>query len=130
MTDRRDSPVDATITPYCTVENAREFIKFLRAVFEAEVISDRRRPDGRIDHARVLVGTSTIMINDSSPEYPAQRSQLHVRVTNAEATLGAAMRAGAAEVMALNNRDYGDRLAGILDPFGNLWWIASPIVGA
>ena len=37
---------------------------------------------------------------------------------------------GAAEVMALNNRDYGDRLAGILDPFGNLWWIASPIVGA
>lgn len=125
MREQRIVPVVVAITPYCTVDDAAGFIEFLGTVFGGEMMSRRDRPDGRIDHAKVTIGSSLVMVNDSSDDYPPHPAQLHVRVADADLTFAAAIAAGAVEVMAPNARDYGDRLAGIRDPFGNTWWIAS-----
>jgi len=48
-------------------------------------------------------------------------------VDDVDATYAKAIEAGATEVRALRDEDHGDRMGGVLDPFGNQWWMASPL---
>ncbi len=114
-----------TITPYFTVTGADPFIAFLRGAFEATVIKENRYEDGRIQHARVRVGGSIIMINESSDECPPNVSQMHLYVDDADGAYREALRCGGASLMEPNDRPHGDRMAGIKDPCGNIWWIAT-----
>ncbi len=128
MSNEDEMPVEpGTVTPYFTVIGADRLIAFLNAVFEARVIRENRYDDGRIQHARLCIGDTVIMLNESSDAYPANVSQMHVYVEFTDATFAAALRAGAEALMAPNDRPHGDRMAGIKDPCGNIWWIASPI---
>ena len=115
-----------TVTPYFTVDDANLLIGFLVAAFEGQVSRMTRSEDGIVKHARVLIGECTIMINQSGPEYPPQRSQMHLYVRDLAATHAAALENGATGVMAPNRRPHGDMMAGICDPCGNTWWIAQP----
>ena len=114
-----------SITPYFTVSGADEFIEFLIAAFGATLIRENRLENGRIQHARVLVGDSIIMLNESSENYPVNTSQMHLYVEDTDATYEAALGSGAATLMEPNNRPHGDRMAGIKDTCGNIWWIAT-----
>ena len=67
------------------------------------------------------------MMNEESTEYPANNSQLYVRVPNVDDIHVRALAHGAISIMAPNDRSFGDRLSGITDPFGNIWWIAHAI---
>jgi uncharacterized glyoxalase superfamily protein PhnB len=114
-----------TITPYFTVPDADQLIAFLQAVFEGQVVKQDRDDDGRIRHARVRIGDSVIMLNEASAEYPANHSQVHVYIADVEATFTRALEEGASAIMTPNRRPYGNRMAGVRDPCGNTWWIAS-----
>jgi uncharacterized glyoxalase superfamily protein PhnB len=114
------------LTPYFTVTNADLLIHFLHAVFGATLLRETRHSDNRIQHARVSINGSLIMINDSTYDYPAQQSQMHLYVDNVDETYHAALAQGAVSIMLPNLRPHGDRMAGITDPCGNIWWIASP----
>ncbi|CAA9892836.1 Glyoxalase (fragment) [Candidatus Methylobacter favarea] len=52
---------------------------------------------------------------------------LHLYVTDADATFSDAIKAGAKEKMPLENQFWGDRMGGIVDPFGHHWLIATHI---
>ena len=114
-----------SVTPYLTVADADSLIAFLVAAFDGSIIKENRYENGRIQHARVRIGTSIIMLNESSETYPANISQLHVFVSNADTVYEAALKAGAVILMTPNDRPHGDRMAGIKDPCGNIWWIAT-----
>ena len=98
---------------------------FLRDVFHADVIKEDRYPSGRIQHARLRIGGSVIMLNESTDDYTANQSQMHVRVDDAEDTYRRALDLGAVSIMTPNLRPHGEQMAGIKDPCGNVWWIAS-----
>lgn len=114
-----------TVTPYFTVHDADRLIEFAAAAFGASLIKEDRYEDGRIQHARLRIGNSTIMLNECSDDYEANVSQMHVYVDDADASYTLALESGATSLMKPNDRPHGDRMAGIKDPCGNVWWIAA-----
>lgn len=115
-----------SITPYFTVSDAARLMEFLVAVFDATIILDKRYPNDTIQHARLRIGDSILMMNESSDEYPANVSQIHLYVENIDIAFTNAMEAGATVLMKPNNRPHGDRMAGVKDSCGNVWWLAMP----
>ncbi len=115
-----------TITPYFTVCDAGGLIDFLVSAFDAQVVRDKRYANNLIQHARIRIGDSIIMINESTEEYPAIVSQVHLYVEDVNKTYLGALELGAISLMEPNIRPHGDEMAGVKDPNGNVWWIASP----
>jgi len=114
-----------TITPYFTVSDADQLLEFLIEAFGGAIVATNRYPTGRIQHARVRVGDSVIMVNESNEEYPVNVSQMHLYVDDVEIVFSQALSAGAVSIMEPNERPHGDRMAGVKDPCGNIWWIAT-----
>ncbi len=114
-----------SITPYFTVRDANKLIEFLVTAFEATIVIEKRYSNDTIQHARVRIGDSIVMLNETTEVYPANVSQMHLYVEDADITFSKALQAGATALMEPNNRPHGDRMAGVKDPCGNIWWIAS-----
>jgi len=121
------SPDISTITPYLTVCDASGLINFLVASFNARVVLEKRYDNNTVQHARVQIGDSILMLNESTEEYPVFNSQIHLYVGDTDAVFAKAVKLGATSIMEPNIRLHGDRMAGIKDPFGNVWWIATHV---
>lgn len=115
-----------SITPYFTVCGADRLIAFLVAAFDATLLVEKRLADGRLQHARLRIGDSILMMNEGSEDYPVNLSQIHLYVADCDTTFSKALAAGATQLMVPNRRPHGDRMAGVSDPCGNTWWIATP----
>jgi PhnB protein len=116
-----------TLRPYLQVESAARMIDFLQRAFGAQELFRAAQPDGRIDHAEVTIEDSTIEMGDATAEYAANPTAIHLYVQDADAVYTRALRAGATSMHEPVNQDYGDREASIKDPFGNHWYIATPL---
>lgn len=119
------NPQFQALTPYFTVADAEQFIEFLKKAFDARLVKENRYSDDTIQHARLVIGDSLIMLNQSTDEYPANTSQMHLYVPDADTAYQASLANGASSLMQPNDRPHGDRMAGIKDPSGNVWWLAS-----
>ena len=113
------------VTPYFTVHDADRLIEFLSTAFDAGIIKESRYDDGKVRHVRMCIGDSLLMLNECSDVYPANVSQMHLYVEDADTTYATALSAGATSLMEPNDRPHGDRMAGIKDPCDNIWWIAT-----
>ncbi len=113
------------LTPYFTVQDADEFIKFACKVFGAIDFKENRYEDGTVQHTRLAIGDSMLMVNQSTDQYAPNKSQMHLYVDDVEKTYGVAMENGAKSLMLPMIRPHGDRMAGFHDPQGNIWWVAS-----
>ena len=112
-----------TVTPYFFVSDAPAFITFLvEGLGGVEV--DRHVRDGRIANAHVRLGTSTVMVSESSGAYPAMSASYYLYVENADEAMARATKAGAVAVLAVNDMPYGDRQGGVRDRHGNVWWLS------
>jgi PhnB protein len=81
--------------------------------------------DGVIEHADVPIGDSLVMISEASERYPPRPCVHFVYVDDVDAALARAVSAGATALSAAADQPWGDRIAGIVDPFDNRWWIAT-----
>ncbi len=116
-----------TITPYFFVEGATRFIDFL--VNGLGGIEIGRHVDGdRIANAQIMLGTSTVMVSESTSAFPAMPASYYLYVENADESMKKAIGAGAVQIMAVADMPYGDRQGGVKDPFGNIWWISQRLV--
>ncbi|MEH6631339.1 MAG: VOC family protein [Halopseudomonas aestusnigri] len=50
---------------------------------------------------------------------------MHLYVEDTDTTYEMALRSGGVSLMEPNDRPHGDRMAGIEDPCGNVWWIVT-----
>jgi len=115
-----------SVQPYLHLQEAHEFIPFAEAVFGAVAEGVATSEDGKVLHATIRIGTSgTLEIDEASGENAPSPCYLHVYVPDADAVYARAMQAGATSVEAPNDKPYGERSAGIKDPFGNVWWAAT-----
>jgi PhnB protein len=76
----------ATFTPYYVVEGASDFIEFLKKAFGAQEIYRFPAPGGKLGHAEVRVGTSVVMLADTTAEYGASRMNAYLYVPDVDAT--------------------------------------------
>ena len=83
------------------------------------------RPDGSVQHAQVKIGNSIVMLGEPSGPFKPMPSSNYVYVQDADAVFNKAVAAGAAVVLPIADQYYGDRMGGVRDPQGNLWWIAT-----
>lgn len=116
-----------TVNSYLIIDGADKFIDFLKQAFGANEIERFPRPDGKIAHAEVRIGDSTIMLGDSGDEWKATSTAIYLYVNDTDATYKSALDAGAISLMEPMNQFYGDRNANVKDSFGNLWFIATHV---
>lgn len=116
-----------SVTPYLVAPGAGRLIEFLKEAFKAEEVERMSQPDGTVMHAEVRIGDSIIMMGESSDKFPAMPAAIYLYVPDVDAVYKRALAAGAASTMEPANQFYGDRNAGVKDPSGNLWWIATHV---
>lgn len=124
-----------TITPYITVADATEALKWYQDALDAVITVDPIvMPDGRIGHVEFSVGGARVMMSDPSEEAgvappPGDRGNdvtLHVDVDNADRVLAKAGEAGADVVRDAEDTPHG-RIGTMIDPYGHRWMINSPL---
>ena len=116
-----------TVTPYLVVADGEGLIGFLRAAFGAEVHSRAVRPDGSIANAEVQIGDSMLMVAQAREPWKPMSTGFYLYVPDTDATYQAALAAGGVSTLEPSDQFYGDRNAGVQDPWGNNWWIATHI---
>ncbi|HMJ82705.1 MAG TPA: VOC family protein [Vicinamibacterales bacterium] len=116
-----------TVTPYLRVTGAAELIEFLERAFGANENHRSLAPDGSIMHADVTIGDSHVMLTDGMENFPPLPGSNFLYVSDVDATYRSAIDAGATSMMEPSDQFYGDRTAGVRDPFGNVWWIGTHI---
>ena len=115
------------ITPYLVVADGEGLIGFLRNAFGAEVLSRAVRPDGAIANAEVRIGDSMVMVAQAREPWKPMPAGFYLYVPDTDATYEAALAAGGVSLLEPSDQFYGDRNAGVQDPWGNNWWIATHI---
>ncbi|MYN38808.1 VOC family protein [Duganella sp. FT109W] len=124
-----------TVIPHLVCEGAADAIEFYKKAFNA--VEQMRMPgdNGRIMHAALTIGDSTIMLADDFPEYGGLGPKalkgspvtLHMVVPDVDASFQQAVDAGASVRMAPADMFWGDRYGQVTDPFGHHWSIATHI---
>ena len=113
-----------TVKPYLFVSGADTFVEFLKKAFDGEELGRSIRPDGKIANAQVRIGSSTVMVSEAPEQYKSMRSSYYLYVEDADIAMEKAIENGAKLEMAVDNMPYGDRQGGVVDPFGNIWWLS------
>lgn len=116
-----------TLTPFLVVTNGEEIIEFLKNAFEAEEMYRMTGPDNGIMHAELKLGNSMIMIGEAMADNKPWPNMLYFYTKDVDSVYQKALDAGAKSVNEPANHYYGDRNAGVMDPAGNMWWIATHI---
>ena len=125
-----------TVTPYLIVDGAAEALEFYKNAFGATEKLRLEMPDGgKIGHAEIVIGDSTVMIADEFPELdalgPKSRGgttvSLCVYLDNVDVSFSRAVETGATVVRPIQDQFYGDRSGTLLDPYGHKWTIATHV---
>jgi PhnB protein len=118
-----------TVFPYFLVNDAERFVKFLKEVFDGSEVGRTVMPNGRIANVRIRIGTSTFMISEADGEnLKPMAASYYVYVENADKTFAKALTHGATKLFEPMDMPYLDRQGGVIDPFGNIWWISTHLV--
>jgi PhnB protein len=123
-----------SVQPYLIVNNAAAAIDFYIKAFGAKERM-RMEKDGRIGHAEIEIGDSCVMLADEHPQigaysaahYGGSPVSLMVYVTDCDAVYAKALAVGAKSEREPADQFYGDRMAGVVDPFGFKWWFGTHI---
>jgi PhnB protein len=114
-----------TVTPYLIVAGAARLIDFAVGAFEAEEVRRDLRPDGTIMNAEIRIGDSIVELAEAGEAWSARPGALHVYVRDTDDTYRRALDAGATTLYEPADMPYGERSAGVVDPVGNHWYIAT-----
>jgi PhnB protein len=122
-----------TVTPHLICAGASDAIAFYKEAFGATEKSRLPGPDGRLLHAAIQIGDSTIMLTDELPQMGAlgptalkgSPVTIHLYVDDVDAFTARAVAAGAKVTMPVTDMFWGDRYGQIEDPFGHRWSVAT-----
>jgi len=124
-----------TVTPHLICGGAADAIEFYKKAFNAVETSRMPGPNGKIMHASIRIGDSTVMLVDESPEFgmpgpkPLKGTPVivHLYVEDADAFAARAAEAGAKITMPVTEMFWGDRYGQLEDPFGHRWSVATHV---
>jgi PhnB protein len=112
-----------SVTPFVIVKGAARFLDFMADAFDAHEIARVLVEDGSIGHAESRIGDSVVMAFDAKDDWPETPAFLRLYVDDCEASYEQALEAGATSVTRPTDMPWGDRVARVRDPLGNLWWL-------
>jgi PhnB protein len=112
-----------SVLPYAHPGKALPFIDFLKRAFGAQEMGIYQH-DGRVMHAAVRIGDAVLEMGESPDFLP---SSFYLYVEDCDAAYQRAIEAGATSLWPPTDQPYGDRTAGLMDPFGYQWLPAARI---
>jgi PhnB protein len=119
-----------SITAQLSIDGASAAIEFYKNAFGAEVVDQAPDPSGKkIWHAALRIGDSMLFVNDVFPEMggSASHTGLWLYVTDVDAAYTHAVDAGAKGTTPPADMFWGDRMAHVVDPFGQRWALATRV---
>lgn len=136
MSDTNVNPIPEgmhTITPHLICAGAADAIAFYTKAFGAVELSRLPGAGGKLMHAAVRIGDSTLMLVDEMPEWGALGPKslkgspvtIHLYVEDVDASVAKAVAAGAKATMPVADMFWGDRYGQLEDPFGHRWSVAT-----
>ena len=124
-----------TVTPQLTMRNAASAIEWYQKALAAEEVTRAIGPDGKIIHAELRVGDSSIMLNDDMmggntvQAHGGSPVSFWVYVADCDALFERALKAGGrvaeGPMGQMQDQFWGDRSGTIVDPEGYRWNIAT-----
>jgi PhnB protein len=122
-------------TPYLIVNAAASAIEWYKKAFGATEMVRLANPAGKVMHAEIRIGSSSLMLADEFPGmgYRSPHSlgpggspvSILLYVQDVDALFAQAVAAGGTETMAVADQFDGDRRGTLRDPFGHVWLLAS-----
>jgi PhnB protein len=124
-----------TVTPHLVCAGASDAIEFYKKAFDATETSRLPAPDGKLMHATIRIGDSTVMLVDEAPQHGMLGPKslkgspviIHLYVNDADAVAARAAAAGAKITMPVSEVFWGDRYGQLEDPFGHRWSVATHV---
>jgi PhnB protein len=115
------------ITPYLHPFRAEPMISFLKRAFGAQELEKYASPDGVIHHAKVRIGDSMLEMGEAHGPYQPMATMFYLYVPDVDVAYRRALGTGATSIAEPADQPYGDRNAGVKDPFGHQWYLAGRI---
>ena len=117
-----------TVNSYLHPVGADKLIDFLKQAFEAEDVElYRAEAGGPVTHAKVRLGDTILEMAEAHGSYEPMPTALHFYVPDVDAVYHRALKAGATSIGGPVDQPYGERGAGVKDPAGNSWFLATPL---
>ena len=124
-----------SITPHLVCAGAAKALDFYQKAFGATEVGRLPGPDGRLMHAAMKIGDSTVMLADEMPEWGSLGPKalkgspvtIHIYVEDVDALVARAEKAGAKVTMPVAEQFWGDRYGKLEDPFGHHWSVATHV---
>ena len=116
-----------SVTPYLTVADADQLMRFVKDAFGAQEVLAHRGPDGSIRHAEAKIGDSIVMMGQARGEWKPRPSTIYLYVPDVDLVYHAAVNAGGKSLQQPADQFYGDRSGAVDDPCGNQWYMATRI---
>jgi PhnB protein len=123
------------VTPHLVCAGAADAIEFYKKAFDAVDLGRLPGPQGKLMHAAIRIGDSTVMLADEFPDWGSMSPKslkgspvtIHLYVRDVDAFVARAVAAGARITMPLEDMFWGDRYCKLEDPFGHRWSVATHI---
>jgi len=124
-----------TVTPHLICAGAADAIEFYKKAFDATEKTRLPGANGKLMHASIQIGDSTVMLTDEAPQWGALGPKalkgspvaIHLYVDDVDAFAARAVAAGAKMTMPVADMFWGDRYGQLEDPFGHRWSVATHI---
>jgi PhnB protein len=127
-----------TVSVHIVQQDCGKAIEFYKKAFGAKAGLSMPGPGGKIVHAEVVIGSSTVMMSDEMDPMPGQpgvykspksaglnTAALFLYVPNVDKWFSRAVEAGCTVRSPLMDMFWGDRFAQVIDPFGHTWGMAT-----
>ena len=116
------------VNVYVHAAGADKLIDFLKRAFGGEEVDVyRAEAGGPVVHAKVRLGDTILEMGEARGQYGPMPTGLHLYVADVDAVYRRALEAGAVSISAPADHPYGERGAGVTDPAGNSWFLATPL---
>ena len=115
-----------TIPILATVQGSQVYA-FLQRAFEAKLLDRHYTPGNELAYMTVRIGDSVISVMRPLEGRQPTRSAFYIYVADVDLFTTRAVDAGAQSVQEPLDVVHGDRMATVIDPFGNQWTIATRI---
>jgi len=123
------------VYPYLRVRRAAQAIEFYKKAFGSTELFRLTEPSGRIGHAEIKLGSTTLMLSEEYPELGIVGPEalggttfcIHLHVDNADEWIARAVAAGAVVTRPATDAFYGERSGVVRDPFGHEWLLGHQI---
>lgn len=134
MTDQFVNPTHP-LAPHLVCAGAAEAIDFYKRAFGAEELIRLDGADGTIMHAGLSINGAMVLLVDENLEVGLKGPKvlggspvtINLGVDDADAWAARAVEAGATLAMPVEEQFWGDRYGVVVDPFGHVWALVTPV---